>query len=250
MKELDTFEDGLIEEFRRHSIFKNLEIIADTDFAALLLQRRFLSLAFTAAYDLAIDLLEDEKGLKIARVILREEYPGSEGYTPSHREDMKEDLLQLGVPRNDLVAIRPTRATVQSIMDTLTLISDAGLGDCADARLLTILRFWGEVLVSVEYGELWRRMAPRLIREGENRSLFYYPHHLHDAKVHPLATASLLSTTHSDQLGMRLWQLLESDRAKTLFMATEKDILLLRMRFYDQFMSMLKSAEREASTRS
>jgi hypothetical protein len=163
---------------------------------------------------------------------------------------MKEDLLQLGVSRKDLVATRPTPVTIQTITDTLTLISDAGLGDCADAGLLTILRFWGEVLVSVEYGELWRRMASSLTREGKNQSLFYYPHHVHDAKTHPLATASLLSTTHSDQLGIRLRQLLKSDREKKLFMATEEDVLLLKMQFYDQFTSMLKGAEMGAAARS
>jgi len=250
MEALDKFEDDLIEKLKQHPVLTHLELLAGTDFIAILLQRRFLSLAFTAAYDLAIDLLEDEKGLKIARVILREEYPGSEGYTRSHREDMKEDLLQLGVSRKDLVATRPTPVTIQTITDTLTLISDAGLGDCADAGLLTILRFWGEVLVSVEYGELWRRMASSLTREGKNQSLFYYPHHVHDAKTHPLATASLLSTTHSDQLGIRLRQLLKSDREKKLFMATEEDVLLLKMQFYDQFTSMLKGAEMGTAARS
>lgn len=249
MQELDNFEDGLIGDFKRHPVLRNLELITDDDFAALLLQRRFLSLAFTPAYDMVIDLLEDEEGLRIARVILREEYPDGGGYTRSHREDMKEDLIQLGVSRKDLVAVRPTRETVQAIRDIFTLISDAGLGDCADARLLTILRFWGEVLVSVEYGELWRRMVPRLVREGENQSVFYYPHHVHDAKAGPLATTSLLSTTHSDQLGMRLRQLLETDRAKALFTVTEREVLLLKMRFYDQFTSMLKGAEMEASIR-
>jgi hypothetical protein len=249
VSDLDEFEDGLIEEFRQHPVLKNLDSIPAGDFAAILLQRRFLSLSFTPAYDLAIDLLEDEKGRKIARVILREEYPGSDGYTRSHREDMKEDLLALGIPRRDLVATRPTPATVQAIADTLDLISDAGAGDCADAQLLTILRFWGEVLVSVEYGELWRRMAGHLMSDGENRSVFYYPHHYHDAKVRPLSTASPLATTHSDQLGLRLWQLLDSDRAKRLFRATERNILLLKTRFYDQFTPMLKNVGMEASAR-
>lgn len=247
MKELDIFEDDLIEQLRQHPVLKDLELLADADFVAVLLQRRFLSLAFTPAYDLAIDLLNDEKGLKIARVILREEYPGSKGYTPSHREDMKEDLLQLGVSRRDLVETRPTGVTVQIIMKTLALISEAASGSFADAQLLTILRFWGEVLVSVEYGELWRRMAPRLKKEGENRSRFYYPHHIHDKKVRPLAAASLLSSTHSDQLGVRLRQLLESGEAKDCFMSVEKEILLLKMRFYDQFTPMLKHGKVGAS---
>lgn len=247
MKELDEFEDKLVEQFRRHPVFENLNTISSVDFAKILLQRRFLSLAFTPAYDLAIDLLEDEKGLQIARVILREEYPGSEGYTRSHREDMKYDLLKLGIPRKDLVATRPTPATVQAITDTLTLISDAALGDHADVRLLTILRFWGEVIVSVEYGELWRRMAQSLDR---NKSTFYYPHHVHDAKMSPLAAASPLATTHSDQLGMRLWELLRTDTAKNSFMVTENEILQLKTRFYDQFSSILKEVEMEASSRS
>lgn len=250
MKELDIFEDDLIEQFRRHPVLNNLELLDDADFVAVLLQRRFLSLAFTPAYDLAIDLLNDEKGLKVARVILREEYPGSKGYTPSHREDMKEDLLQLGVSRKDLVETRPTGATVEAITKTLALISEAASGKFSDAQLLTILRFWGEVLVSVEYGELWRRMAPRLKKEGENRSRFYYPHHIHDKKVRPLAAESLLASTHSDQLGVRLWQLLDSDEAEDCFMSVEKDILLLKMRFYDQFTPMLKHAKVGASVRS
>lgn len=244
MQELDEREDEMIEQFRQHPVLKNVELLSDNDFTALLLQRRFLSLSFTAAYDSTIDLLEDEAGLQLARVILREEYPGGEGYTRSHREDMKEDLLQLGVRREELLATRPTQATIQAIADTFTLISSAGVGDCADARLLTFLRFWGEVLVSVEYGELWRRMEPSLVKEGTNRSLFYFPHHLHDAKVHPLVTTSSLSSTHSDQLGMRLWHLLGSDEAQDMFIATENDVLLLKMRFYDQFTSMLQSARR------
>jgi hypothetical protein len=248
-EELDIFEDDLIEKFRQHPILKNLELLTDPDFVAILLQRRFLSLAFTPAYDLAIDLLNDKPSLKIARVILREEYPGSKGYTRSHREDMKEDLLQLGVSRRDLVETRPTDATVRAIRKTLTLIPEAAAGDYADAQLLTILRFWGEVLVSVEYGELWRRMAPRLEGEGENRSRFYYPHHIHDKKMRPLATASMLSSTHSDQLGVRLRQLLDSHKARNCFMRIEKDILLLKMQFYDQFTPMLKHVEVGTSAR-
>jgi hypothetical protein len=233
--ELDEFEDGLIEQFKQHPVLKNVHLLSDDDFAELLLQRRFLSLAFTPAYDLAIDLLQDEAGLQVARVILREEYPGSKGYTRSHREDMKEDLLALGISRDRLVASRPTAATTDTITKTLNVISEAGADRYSDALLLAILRFWGEVLVSVEYGALWRRMEPRLTSKGENRSLFYYPHHVHDAKARPLAMASPLSSTHSDQLGIRLWQLLDSDEARNGFKQVETDILAVKTGFYDQF---------------
>lgn len=98
MEELDRFEDELIERYAQHPVLANIAQLSDEDFTAILLQRRFLSLAFTPAYDLAIDLLRDEEGLRIARVILREEYPDSHGMR-SHREDMTADMYRLGVSR-------------------------------------------------------------------------------------------------------------------------------------------------------
>lgn len=238
MNELDEFENDLIDRFRQHPVFVNIEALAEEDFAAILLQRRFVSLlGFTPAYDLAIDLLRDERGIQIARTILREEYPDHDGakHTPSHREDMWEDLLRLGIPRADLLATPATPATLNSVIGTFELISKAGQSDHPDLLLLTILRLWGEVLVSVEYGELWKRMQHRLTIDGDNCSRFYYPHHRHDAKRHELGAASLLATTHADQLDMRLAALLDSTEAKASFMKTEKEVFRLKMEFYDQF---------------
>ncbi|WP_433263438.1 hypothetical protein ACQPZF_32200 [Actinosynnema sp. CS-041913] len=229
--ELDEFEDALIARVRAHPVLANVARLPEGEFQALLLQRRFLSLAFTPAYDLAIDLLTDEQSVRIARTILREEYPGEDGRSPSHREEMKEDILRLGVPRRDLVTSRPTRATVESITATFDLISEAGAGEHPDVALLTVLRFWGEVLVAVEYEELWARIGPVL---GE-RSTFYLPHKVHDAKVRPLAEASPLASTHSDQLGVRLWQALRSAGERECFKHTEEAIANIKTAFYDQF---------------
>jgi len=240
MRELDAFEDELIEGFAQHPVLANVALLPDDDFAAILLQRRFVSLAFTPSYDLAIDLLRDEAGRRIARTILREEYPDSNGHTPSHREDMTHDLFQLGISRRALVETRPTAATKKAIGDTLELIADAGAHDNADLRLLTLLRFWGEVLVSVEYGRLWERMGPVLTRDGGNRSRFYYPHHVHDAKAHPLAAVSLLSTTHSDRLAMRLNDLLAREESTDCFKETEERALQLKASFYNQFLPALE----------
>jgi hypothetical protein len=242
MRDLDEFEDDLIERFKRHPVLAGVALLSDDDFAALLLQRRFLSLGFTPAYDLAIDLLEDAVGLRLARVILREEYPDATGHTPSHREDMKDDLIALGVPRKSLVEARPTPATSDTIVKTLELIADAGRHGNSDLRLLTILRFWGEVLVSVEYGQLWPRMEPLLTRDGWNGSRFYYPHHIHDRKAHPLAAASLLSTTHSDRLGMRLSEMLSREASPEPFRETERAVLQLKLGFYDQFIPLLRAS--------
>ncbi|GAA3376966.1 hypothetical protein GCM10020367_50750 [Streptomyces sannanensis] len=240
MRDLDEYEDTLIERFKEHPVLANITRLSDDDFAAVLLQRRFVSLAFTPAYDLAIDLLRDEAGLRIARIILREEYPDGHGHTRSHREDMTEDLRRLGVSRAALVGSRPTATTKRAIDDAFELIADSGTHDNADLRLLTILRFWGEILVSVEYGRLWERMRPLLTRDGENRSLFYYPHHVHDAKTRPLTTVSLLSGTHSDRLATRVTELLAKEESTDCFKQLEEQALRIKVSFYDQFLPALE----------
>jgi hypothetical protein len=232
MHELDQFEDELIARFRHHPVLRGVDRLGVAQFHEILLQRRFLSLAFTPAYDLAIDLLTDQQSLRIARAILREEYPDEDGRTPSHREEMKEDILRLGVGRDALVRSRPSPRTAATITGTLELIAEAGAGEHPDTALITILRFWGEVLVSVEYEQLWRRIGPAL---GE-RSTFYLPHKVHDAKVRPLAQASPLASTHSDQLGLRLWQTLGSTEEQKVFRSTEEAIVELKAGFYDQFL--------------
>ncbi|MFE2283755.1 hypothetical protein ACFXDJ_06240 [Streptomyces sp. NPDC059443] len=239
MHDLDEFEDKLIERFKEHPVLADITRLPDEDFAALLLQRRFVSLAFTPSYDLAIDLLRDEEGLRIARIILREEYPDAQGHSPSHREEMTEDMRRLGVSREAVVASRPSAATRRVIEETLELIADAGGNDDADLRLLTILRFWGEVLVSVEYGRLWERMGPLLTRDGQNHSRFYHPHLVHDAKMHSLATVSLLSGTHSDRLATRVTELLAREESADSFKEMEERALRLKAGFYDQFLPAL-----------
>lgn len=241
MQELDEFEDELIARFERHPVLAAVDDLPESDFHRILLQRRFLSHAFTSAYDLAVDLLTDERALRVARVIIREEYPRDKGdaLTPSHREDMKTDILRLGVTWRELVASRPSEVTEKTNKDTWSLILDAGEAEQADLELVTFLRFWGEVLVSAEYGRMWPRIERRLVVNGENRSLFYYPHYKHDAKTRPLAEASPLSLTHSDQLGVRLSQLVDSPAGRDAFKRVETAVVDLKTRFYDQFLPMV-----------
>ncbi|KPI33901.1 hypothetical protein OV450_6194 [Actinobacteria bacterium OV450] len=239
LHELDAFEDALVARFEEHPVLAGISLLPDEDFAALLLQRRFVSLAFTPSYDLAIDLLRDEAGKRIARVILREEYPGADGHTPSHREDMTHDLGLLGISRDALVASRPTAATRRSVEDAFELIAASGAHDDCDLRLLTVLRFWGEVLVSAEYGRLWERMGPRFARGGENRSRFYHPHRVHDAKTQPLARVSLLSGSHSDRLAARVTELLAREGSSDCFKELEERSVQLKTAFYDQFLPAL-----------
>jgi hypothetical protein len=170
------------------------------------------------------------------REILREEYPDASGGTPSHREDLVCDLLALGATREQILASRPTPVTAGVIAETLELMLDAAAAD-GDVRVLTLLRFWGEVLVSVEYGEFWRRMEGPFRAWGV-ASRFYRPHHQHDG-CEPLATASESESeslaTHSGRLGGCLVRLLASDGDAQEFARTEQAVLAARMRFYDQF---------------
>ncbi|MFF4343349.1 hypothetical protein ACFY00_25885 [Kitasatospora sp. NPDC001540] len=242
MHDVDQFEDALVERFRRHPVLAQVAGLAEADFAELLLQRRFLSLAFTPVYDLAIDLLQDEQGRRIARVILREEYPGRSGGVPSHREDMTEDLRRLGIGNERIAASRPTAATLHAVNETFALVADAGGRPDSDLRILTVLRFWGEVLVSVEYTRLWERMARRLTVEGENRSVFYHPHLLHDAKTAPLAGLAAEPGTHADALAARVAALLVDERSTAVFAELEERAYRIKAEFYDQFRPALDRA--------
>jgi hypothetical protein len=68
-------------------------------------------------------------------------------------------------------------------------------------------------------------------------SRFYRPHLLHDAKTHPLAAVSLLSS-HSDRLATRLQRLVARDPAgaTAAFEEVEHRVVALEEAFYDQFL--------------
>ncbi len=228
----DTAEAELLARFTAHDLFATIEQLDDAAFLEVLLQRRFLSLLFPVIYDVGIDGLSDEITIRLVREILREEYPDPGGATPSHREDLVADLRALGATREQILASRPTAATTAVIEDTLARVLDAAALS-GDVGVLTILRFWGEVLVSVEYGEFWRRMEARFAVAGV-ASRFYHPHHHHDGRE-PLAAASESSRTHSGRLGSALVRLLDGEGGQLMFVRVERCVLDLRLRFYDQF---------------
>jgi hypothetical protein len=228
----DASEAALLERFTSHPVLGGVQALSTAAFREVLLQRRFLSLAFPVVYDIAIDALDDDLTVRLVREILREEYPDPSGATPSHREDLVADLLVLGATREQVLAARPSAVTAGVVADTLALVLDAAAAR-DDVAVLTILRFWGEVLVSVEYGEFWRRMEAAFV-DADARSRFYHPHHHHDGRE-PLSEASASSDTHSGRLGACLAELLPADGAVACFEDTERRVLELRLRFYDQF---------------
>lgn len=176
----DAAEAELLAQFTGHRLFAAIDDLDRAAFRELLLQRRFLSLLFAVVYDIGIDGLADDAATRLVREILREEYPDASGATPSHREDLVGDLLALGATREQIMGARPSAVTTSVVQETLALMLDAAAAP-GDTAVLTILRFWGEVLVSVEYGEFWRRMERELAAAGVT-SRFYHPHHQHDGR--------------------------------------------------------------------
>jgi len=229
----DAAEAGLLARFTAHPLFAAIDDLERAAFLEVLLQRRFLSLLFPVVYDVGIDGLADEASTRLVREILREEYPDPTGATPSHREDLVSDLLALGASREQVMRTRPSAVTASVVQETLSLMLDCAAAP-GDGAVLTVLRFWGEVLVSVEYGEFWRRMKPEFEAAGV-ASRFYHPHHHHDGRE-PLAAAADDSATHSGRLGASLVRSLEhQEGAAEEFASVERAVLAARMRFYDQF---------------
>lgn len=242
LADLDRYEDELIQQFKQQVCFQRLATFSNEQFLQILLQRRFLSLAFTPVYDLAIDGLTDAKAKQIARRILREEYPGERGTVPSHREDLMSDLLQLGLTRHTILNSTPSPATLAVIQQTFALFAGAPDDAHDDAhyqvKLLTILRFWGEVLIAAEYEMLWGRLQTLgLTATGPQRSRFYYLHFIHDAKQKPLTHLSLIGATHSDLVAVCLKTLLTSAPAIAHCAQVEEKIVMIKTAFYAHFAS-------------
>lgn len=243
IEHLNTIEDDLVEEFRNLKFFQEIMGITQNNFLQALLQRRFLSLAFTPVYDLAIDCLIDEKAKKVARHILREEYPDSRGTVPSHREDLVHDLMLLGATRDQIITSQPTVQTLETLKKTFLLFSNKDKNETFfQITVLTVLRFWGEVLVSVEYEELLKKMEKLgLKKNGANSSTFYYPHYIHDAKLKPLTSVAIGNATHADQLSSHLIAWLNTEEAIEHCIKIEKQIIAIKSGFYQQFTHMLAS---------
>lgn len=237
LADLDRYEDGLIQRFQQHRCFHNLANLSQADFVNLLLQRRFLSLAFTPVYDLAIDGLTHIKAKQSARRILREEYPGERGTVPSHREDLVSDLLQIGVTHYQIMNAAPSDATFRTLQRTFAMFAGDPDTPHYQVKLMTLLRFWGEVLIAAEYQMLWSRLETMgLQKSGVQSSRFYHPHITHDAKHKPLTQYSLVSaTTHSDLLAFSLHTLLDKEEAIAYCAEVETEILAIKSSFYDQF---------------
>lgn len=159
-------------------VLRGASTLADDELHDILIQRRFLSLAFTPFYDAVIDALHEGEMLLVCRQILREEYPDPGGNTPSHHELLVADMVALGVDIHRLRTSGPTVGTSRAIIASLDLVAEASRDVHSQVAVATTVACFAESLVVAEYQALRSRLEKALPME---ESVFYGPHLLHDA---------------------------------------------------------------------
>jgi hypothetical protein len=240
---LNDYEISLIEKFRSHPLFTQIDAIAWQDLLAILVQRRFFSLSIVNLYEFVIDALTDEQIKRTVRGILNEEFPrNTKGVPlPSHRELLFQDLLNLGAT-SEVILTTPETPTTQKIRTECyqRMISCLGEKHC-QVGVVAFLRFWAEVLVSVEYSCLWERISERL-SNGQSphkiRSEFYYFHMIHDSRNSNIGQEKILGgLTHSQELAIHLKRLISSEDALAYCLHLQENAYQLKCQFYDQFIN-------------
>jgi hypothetical protein len=217
LSRIDELEDQLVASYRHHPVLAGAGAMPRDALLELLVQRRFLSLAFTPIYELGLDALVDVRAKHVVRSLLRAEYAGDDEDTggsdagddrPTHRERLVLDLCALGATRRQIACSRPslaTRAVVEGLLAAMLRGQDTS-DEAHQIALLSTLRLAGEILVAVEYEALWPHLERLGLsadgRPGTARSVFYHPHMVHDARTIRLADppGTAPGARHSDQL--------------------------------------------------
>lgn|ERR687886_699158 len=240
---LNDYEISLITKFRSHPLFNQIDAIAWQDLLTILIQRRFLSLSIVNLYEFVIDALIDEQIKQTVRGILNEEFPrNTKGVPlPSHRELLFQDLLNLGAT-SKMILTTPETPTTQRVRDESYQRMASCLGEKhCQVGLVAFLRFWAEVLVSVEYSCLWKRISERLSNgqsQHKIRSEFYYFHMIHDSRNSDVGQESILGgLTHSQELAIHLKRLISSEDALVYCLNLQENAYQLKCQFYDQFIN-------------
>jgi hypothetical protein len=242
IEQINSFENALIDRLKSHPLFLQLEKIEWDDLLAILIQRRFLSLSIVNVYEFAIDALIDPGIKKTVRGILNEEYPrNTKGVPlPSHRELLFQDLLNLGATPEMILKTPETDITQQLRAESNKIMVACLDRPYGQVGLISFLRFWAEVTVSIEYGCLWPRISERLAK-GQSRhkirSEFYYFHMIHDNRSSDLGKESFLGgLTHAQELAIHLQKLISDEGALDSCLKLEDQACQLKYQFYDQFL--------------
>jgi hypothetical protein len=241
IEKINSFEISLIEKFKSHPLFIQIDELPWPNFLEILIQRRFLSLSIVNIYEFVIDALVDLESKRTVRGILNEEYPrNTKGVPlPSHRELLFQDLLNLGATYEMILKTSETPVTQMVRDDSYKLMVSCLDEEYCQVGLVAFLRFWAEVLVSIEYSCLWQRISERLSNGQSNdkvRSEFYYFHKIHDSRNSDIGKESLLGgLTHSQELAIHLQKLISSEAALLYCINIEESVYQLKYQFYDQF---------------
>ena len=247
LEKINSLETNLINKLQSHPLFTQLYTLSWQEFLVILIQRRFLSLSIVNIYELAIDAVEDIVVKQTVREILHEEYPRNTKGTPlaSHRELLFQDLLNLGATPQMILTTPETAETqkVRTKCDRLMINCLRKTGD--RVQLIAFLRFWAEVLVSVEYSCLWKRISERLANKNladKPRSEFYYFHLIHDSRNCGLGEENLIGgLTHAQELGIHLTKLITTPEKAIACMEIIEQAYVLKYNFYNQFIDRQKN---------
>jgi hypothetical protein len=239
---LNAHERTRISSLRAHPLLANVAALSWDELLALLLQRRFLSLSIVNVYEGVIDALESDAIKATVRQILHEEYPRNTRGVPlaSHRELLFRDLLHLGASRECILTTREATATQEVRLASLQALQCCLGQSHSDLALIAFLRFWAEVLVSVEYECLWPRLSERLAHgpaaEGVRSEFFYY-HMIHDRRQSDIGAEHLLGgLTHSQELARHMAELISCEEALQIAISQVERAWELKDRFYRQFL--------------
>ncbi|TKB94827.1 MAG: hypothetical protein E8D40_00745 [Nitrospira sp.] len=227
----------------------NIARLSRADFHRILLQRKEISYEFTGIYDAILSLLTKRahSGVQAIRRIIREEYLDTSalpmGDMPSHREDLKSDLISLGISEQEFTQSDATASTLTSMLTLREAIKQLKRSAFPDISLLAFLRFWGEVLTAVEYRHFWHsRIESELVGRP---SIFYWSHIVHDERKVKLSEAGsdTKNNTHSDELAAALVELFPSrgeERTEALHCVEYAIRIAVKHKvdFYSQFRPM------------
>jgi hypothetical protein len=243
--DLDLFEKRSEQVMRKSIRSLNPLHCPASDFYYLLLQRKEISHEFTGTYDTILSAISSRTTapVPVIRRIIREEYPDSsplpKGDLPSHREDLRTDLLAIGISECDFIKSEASDQTVESICQIRNIIKELKSLEYPDISLVAFLRFWGEVLTAAEYSELWPRIQQLL---GSTKSNFYAPHIDHDERRMCLidVDTDTRHAGHSDELAVALMSSLPQSRAERnvaikCVMRATKLAIDHKVNFYAQF---------------
>jgi len=239
---LNSHESLRIGQFQAHPLLCHCDALAWDELLAVLIQRRHLSLSIVNAYEFVIDALEDESIKAAVRLILHEEFPrSSKGVAlPSHRELLFQDLLSLGASREQILTTAESSITRSVRHESQEQLMRCLTQPLHELALICYLRFWAEVLVSVEYTCLWPRLSERLSQAQtpeRSKSEFFYYHMIHDRRQSDIGADTLLGgLTHAEELARQISKLIPDEAALACAMHQVDQACAMKCRFYDQFL--------------